>query len=111
MKSRIKLHDFLVDFANENNLKAAYFSPPANVLMKYPCIVYSLKEDRALFADNIPYVRHLSYEIQIITSDVDSTLPYLLAEKLRYCSFDRRFVVDNLTHYVLTCYMPLDIRE
>lgn len=105
MKKR-PLHDILCDIIGapfpdgENH---CYFSPPANVAMKYPCIKYNHANNKDIFADNIIYVSSKRYTVTIIDENPDTKIPDLM-KKIPYCSLDRSFVVDGLNHFVYTLY-------
>lgn len=80
-----------------------YFQPPDNLRMQYPCIRYERSGIAARHADGIPYTLTPKYTLTCITTDPDSELPMRLAS-LSGCSYDRRYVADNLYHDVLTIY-------
>ena len=105
LRSRVGFHTALERFAWDNGLQQVYFDPPGNVLMKYPCIVYEEVGMDIKPADNKPYIRHNEYELKIITNDADSKLPYLLENAFPYAVrySGRRYISDNLHHYVLNC--------
>jgi hypothetical protein len=44
-----------------------YFQPPANVLMKYPCIIYKRDNARTMFAGNLPYRFKQRYLVTVLT--------------------------------------------
>lgn len=82
---------------------AAYLqAPPAN-MMQYPCILYSLDDRGTAFADNNPYRHTKRYQVTVIDRNVRSTIPDEVA-KLPMCSFDRRFMSNNLYHEVFNLY-------
>ncbi len=106
ISSRAKLNDKLTTFANQNGLLKVYFCPPTNVVMKYPCIVYEQTGVERHAANNHRYLSYIDYEIKIITGDADSSLPFLLEDCLQSeCGVyeGRRYVADNLHHYVVNC--------
>lgn len=80
-----------------------YFQPPANVQMKYPCVVYSRDTTEASFADNNPYRFTKRYQVTVIDRNPDSDIPDRVGA-LPMCLHDRTFAVDNLNHYVFTLY-------
>lgn len=80
-----------------------FFSPPENLKLMYPCIVYERSGMDTRFAGNLPYSTQKRYTVTVIDKDPDSSIPDCIA-KLPMCSFDRHFVNDNLNHDVFTIY-------
>lgn len=100
------LHDILCEiigapFSDDEN--HCYFEPPADIDMKYPCIVYNYTNDSDIFADNIHYQSSKRYTVTIIDDDPDSKIPNRMKE-LPYCTSDRNFASDGLNHFVFTLY-------
>lgn len=81
----------------------AYFQPPTNVKLEYPCIVYRRDEGNSQFADNETYAFTQRYEVTVIDRDPDSAIPRLVAA-LPMCSHNRFFAADDLNHDVFTLY-------
>lgn len=80
-----------------------YFQPPANVQMKYPCIVYSRDSADTKFAGNVPYSYTKRYQLTVIDQDPDSEIPDKVAMLTR-CTFDRAYVAENLNHDVFSIF-------
>lgn len=80
-----------------------YFQPPANVEMKYPCIVYKRDSVDTKFANDYPYVCETRYQVMVIDPNPDSEIPSKLA-KLPKCKFDRNYTANNLNHDVYYIY-------
>lgn len=99
-KTRLSLHNTLIE---QTGVEHCYYSPPSNLRMKYPCIVYGLSGETNIFADDIPYVERKQWDVTVIDSDPDSEIPDKL-KTLRFCRFDRAFASDNLNHFVFTLY-------
>lgn len=98
--ARMALHDILCEVLGSRN---CYFSPPASITLKYPCIIYNYTNDDDDYADNIHYRSSKRYTITIIDSDPDSKISSRLKER-PYCSSDRNYEVDGLNHFVYTLY-------
>lgn len=81
----------------------AYFQPPANIQMVYPCIVYSRDQALNSFADNRPYRHTKRYQVTVIDADPDSEIPDAVAQ-LPMSVFSRHFTSDNLHHDVYSVY-------
>lgn len=99
-KTRMMLHQCLCDILGSRN---CYYSPPANIQMKYPAIVYQLADEDRFFADNIPYIKAKRWTVTVIDKNPDSEIPERLSE-MRFCSFDRFYTADNLNHFAFTIY-------
>ena len=100
MGSRLALNAKLVSILGSENV---YFQPPANLLMRYPCIVYERDRLDTKFADNNPFSHTKRYQVTVIDKNPDSETPDKIA-KLQMCLFDRHFVSDNLNHDVFILY-------
>lgn len=83
--------------------KQAYFQPPASFRIKYPCIVYELEDLTPVFADDLTYLMHDSYQITFMTHDPDDCRIKKIAS-LPQVRFSRYFSADNLHHYVYIMY-------
>lgn len=100
MAPRLELQTLLETLLGTPNV---YFQPPANVQMKYPCIVYSRDAADTKFAGNNPYARTKRYQVTVIDRDPDSLIPDKIAA-LPMCSHNRFFTADNLNHDVFTLF-------
>lgn len=103
---RLALHDILcgvleAPFPDGEN--HCYFEPPSDIEMKYPCIRYNYTNDLDAFADNTRYQSFKRYIVTVIDENPDSKIPERL-KKLPYCTSDRNFAVDELSHFVYTLY-------
>lgn len=104
MKSRLELHNILVDIMQTMDLDPnVFFQPPENLKLKYPCIIYNLTDEKPIFADNSKYFKCRVYDIMIIDKNPDTEIPDVISE-LEYCNFSRFYVADNLNHYVYRLY-------
>lgn len=103
MRTRCELHDILCENLGEDQ---CYFSPPSNIRMQYPCIVYSYNGMITRHADNKRYLNLRSYALTIIDEDPDSPIPGRLFSdcRLKYLSEDSIFVADGLYHFAYTLY-------
>lgn len=95
MGLRLDLQTLLKTMGTEN----VYFQPPSNIVMVYPCIVYSRVSRDTKFADNEPYASEKQYALTVIDRDPDSLIPDKVA-KLPKCRFSRHFTADSLHHDV-----------
>lgn len=83
--------------------KNVYYSPPSDMNMVYPCIVYKLANLSSIHADNIKYHNMTQYTVTVIDEHPDSKIRDKIYN-LQYCSFDRGFTRDGLNHFVFRLY-------
>lgn len=83
--------------------KYVYYQPPESIKLQYPCIIYALSDIHTRNADDMHYTIHKSYTVTVISRDPDNTIAESILSYPR-TRFDRRYVVDNLYHDVLTIY-------
>ena len=79
--------------------KRAYFQPPSNQQMEYPCIVYRRSAMQIDHADNVPYKHARRYSLTVIDWDAESEV-LAKVEALPTVSFDRHYADENLNHDV-----------
>lgn len=101
MASELKLQDEFCEILGSNNV---YFQPPADHLMSYPCIRYSLSGMDVKRANNAIYKTKKRYKVVVIDPDPDSTIWERVLHRFPMCSFDQAYTSDNLNHVVLTLY-------
>lgn len=100
MDRRLQLHEILVKTAEGQKV---YFQPPPNLVMEYPCVVYSRDSDWTEHAGNLPYAQAQRYTAIIIDRNPDSKL----IDKFRHlplCSFGSHYVVNGLNHDTFNIY-------
>lgn len=104
--ARRPLHDILCEVLGgpfEVAKKRCYFEPPNSIEMSYPCIRYSRSNDQDTYADNIKYKRCKRYTVTVIDEDPDSQIAKRVSD-LSYCSSDRNYDSDGLSHFVYVLY-------
>ena len=100
MASRLELQAAFEGILGSRNV---YFKPPSSVNMKYPAIVYNLKNINNVHANDSVYLQRTAYEVTIIDRNPDSLIPNEVS-KLPTCKFDRSYTADNLNHWVYTLF-------
>ena len=85
----------------------AYFQPPSNVSMGYPCIVYELDRIVKKRADNGVYLKTRRYQVKLITKNSDDSIVDALASMV-HSEFERHYTTDTLNHFVFNIY---DVKE
>lgn len=100
MGQRAQLQSLLESVSGSGEV---YFQPPTNLIMKYPCIVYTRDAARTQFADDAPYRYTKRYQVTVIDRDPDSIIPDKVAE-LPMCTYNRFFTAGNLNHDVFDIY-------
>lgn len=99
MGTRLELHAELLKF-----LPNAYFQPPSNLQMKYPCIVYAKSMDDKLHGNNGIYLRTKGYRLTLIETNPDSVVAETIEEHFDYATIGQHFVVDSLHHTTINLY-------
>lgn len=100
MRDRLELQAYLEQILGSRRV---YFQPPENLKMEYPCIRYKLKNIDVEHADDMPYLKHKSYELIYIDADPDNQMIDTLSD-LPMCRFDRTYAADGLHCYVYTIF-------
>lgn len=100
MDRRLELQGILENILGSRNV---YFQPPENIKLHYPCILYERSSFSQHFADNKPYISMGRYSVTLITTNPDSELVKAILD-LPYCSYDRYFASDSLSHDVFTLF-------
>lgn len=100
MGRRQLLHDILKAIPG---VADAYFQPPENITMEYPCIVYNRDDIRTRFADNGPYTNTKRYQVTVIDPNPDSDIVDKV-KALPLCVFAQHFVTENLHHDLFSLY-------
>ena len=100
MASRIDLQSKLEELLGSRNV---YYNPPENLRMEYECIRYSKTRIEGRFANDAAYSLLNCYELIVIARKPDNPVIMKLLQ-LPYCSYDRHYTSDNLSHDVLTLY-------
>ena len=99
-KPRVELQIELEKIIGSRNV---YFQPPPTFMIQYPCIIYTLSNDKVDYANNNRYKEMNRYSVILIDKDPDSVFLKQI-KKMPYCSFDRTYVSDNLNHYSFTIF-------
>lgn len=104
MRTRDELHEILCEDLGSRN---CYFSPPSNIRMKYPCIIYHYEGIVTQHADDLRYLNRRRYSIIVVDECPDSCIPgrLFMDGRLKYLSQDRSpYVTDGLNHFPFTLY-------
>lgn len=99
MRSRLILQSILEEKLGNNRV---YFQPPTYI--SYPCIIYEKVNYNTDYADDIRYNQKVHYSITLIGKNADNEELVQSILDIPFCSFDRRFVTDNLYHDVFNLY-------
>lgn len=101
------MNDFRLNLHNE--LKAledceAYYQPPENLRIVYPCFVYRRIPGEQFRADNRMYKYHRCWEVIFITTDSESTIREDMLTQFPMCRHIRDYPADNLYHHVFNLF-------
>lgn len=100
MGTRVDLQNKLEDLFGS---RCVYYQPSSNTKMTYPAITYVKGKITKVYANNSAYRLLTRYDLTIISNRPDNPVIQKLLE-LPYCSYDRRYISDNLYHDSLTLY-------
>lgn len=100
MDKQAKLQTLLEELLGSRNV---YYQPPANLMMQYPAIRYSLSDIEIKYADNRSYSNLTRYELTVIDYLPDNIVVQKILD-LPLSSFDRRYTSDGLVHDVINLY-------
>ncbi len=100
MDRRLELQAILENILGSREV---YFQPPENVKIKYPCIVYTRSDIYDRYADNLRYKIRVRYSLTLIGRTPQNNIVEKLLN-LDYCSYDRYYVADGLSHDTFTIY-------
>ena len=98
---RLQLHEMLTTRVLGSD--HAYYQPPPNLMLHYPCIVYDIDNVETTSADNINYLGHPFFRMTLIDYDPETGL-FDKMMSLPKISFDRSYKSNNLNHWVFTIY-------
>ena len=101
MGTRIQLHEKLLALFGSNRV---YYQPPETVKLQYPAVIYHFEGFYQRPANDKWYITEGRYNITFIHKDPDVNYGEEMFSAFQMCSFDRRFVSDNLYHDVYTIY-------
>lgn len=103
MASREEFHTKLQNLLGDE--WTLYYQSPGNHLLKYPCVLYTLVNDATRYADDNLYDLKLHYQLTVMHKTPMDDLIELLLRHIRYCSYDRRYISDNIYHDVFDIYL------
>lgn len=98
--SRQNLQTKLEELLGSRNV---YYQPPASKKMNYTAIRFSTKKIDFRHANNAVYSKLNCYELIVIATRPEDPVIEKIME-LPYCSYDRHYDADNLSHDVFTLY-------
>lgn len=99
MDKRLDLHSELILYSSN-----AYFQPPSNVTLQYPCIIYRKSGVDTKRANNKAYVMTTEYQLTVIDKDPDGRIPEELLEHFSMCEMGVPYTFENLYHTPITLY-------
>jgi hypothetical protein len=102
MGSRIKLHNALQKYVGSE--WTLYYQAPDNIQLKYPCIIYFEDSDATTYADNKSYRTVMRYQVTFIHKELDKISIPDTIHNFEMCSFERKFISDNLYHEVFNIF-------
>lgn len=101
MRDRLNFDEKLRELIGSSNV---YFQPPESIKLKYPCIVYKLRDIDVKRADNKAYFTTGCYDVTIISKDPDYFLFKKIIKAFPMCRSGGFFTYDNLNHHSYTIF-------
>lgn len=98
-KTRLTLHDELLKLVDN-----AYFQPPANIQLRFPCIIYHRDGRNVTHANDDIYLKKTGYQITVVSRDPDSPLPDEVIDHFKKAIITSEFTKDGLYHAVISLY-------
>lgn len=101
---RLEIHQSLCDILECPDIGPecrCHFQPGSNVLLKYPAIVYKLRDVPTVYADNAPYLFVDTYDLTLMDKNPESVYAEMI-KHLPKVRFVRFFVSSNINHWVFT---------
>ena len=92
-------------FSSIEGLKKVYLQPPSTEKLVYPCLIITQDVPSAFYSDDIPYLVCASYELLLIDTDMESSIPVEIIKKSTgnyYIKPGRYYTADNLCHWSYT---------
>lgn len=83
--------------------REVYFSPPEDVKISYPAIVYHLDKVDVKHADDLKYKKTNRYSVTVMDYDPESEIAAKILD-MRYCELSSTFAKDNLQHFIFTLF-------
>lgn len=77
-----------------------YYQPPEDVNIKYPCIIYYLRDIPTVKADNIVYKYDGQYTITLVHTKSTNNIKDALIKAFPTIKFNRSYISDGLHHFV-----------
>lgn len=103
-RPRVELQRIFEEILGSKNV---YFSPPSGTKLRYPCIIYKLKDINTGQADNQNYTSFRVYDVTLIDENPDTGLVDALLN-YKFPSSGAKFVTsftsDHLMHYQFRLY-------
>ena len=100
MDRRQELQTILENILESRNV---YYQPPSNTKLEYPCIIYKRSSLHTRHANNSIYINKVRYEVLLISNTPNNpTIDKIL--ELPYCTYDRYYVADGLSHDSFTVF-------
>src|SRR5699024_10394451 len=85
--------------------KHAYFQPPANIKLEYPCIIYYRMEPNQIHANDTNYGITPAYEVTAISRDPEDETAIMLIKFFPISAINNRSsAINNLYHINLAIY-------
>lgn len=100
MTRRVQFHELLKALLGSDKV---YFQPPEDMILSYPCVVYSRSNVKSAYSDDSTYNTRTRYSVTVIDPNPDSDIPPKLA-LIPTAIFQRNYKQNNMNHDVYSIY-------
>ena len=101
MADRMQLHKILINLLGSDH---AYYDPPENVKLQYPCFIYSDENPYVRNANNRLYTFTRAYNVIYINKNPDNGMTQKMFEAFQYVRAGSSYVTEGLHHYTFDIY-------
>lgn len=78
-----------------------YYNPPANIHLKYPCIIYREVDIKSKNASDRRYHISKEYSVMVVTKARDSNIHEEILDEIPYSNYNMSYIQDNMNHTIL----------
>nr|DAV77718.1 MAG TPA: tail completion protein [Bacteriophage sp.] len=82
-----------------------YFTPPDDVILKFPACVVTREDFDVRKANNTPYISSMGYKIVYMSKNESDEVFMKIANTFRYSAFRSEYKVNGLYHKVFVVYV------
>lgn len=101
---RIKFQKVLDAYVTKGLINKAYYSPPENIKMEYPCIVYKKELNPLDTANDGRYFNYNKYQLMIMDRRLDNPIIDDILDKFNTSMYVNEYWTDGIHHTIIELY-------